>query len=264
MQALVFCLDISESMAYGEPPKLNMAINTIQKAIQSLSQEVPVGLVTFDVTAEVLAHPKPSNREEIREVLERVVPRGVTCLADGLTETVNLFLKGGLKGEVLLLTDGRANLSLSHMGGFEGSVSLEEELLKIAGEASQKNVIIHTGAVGEDAFTHTLALLSGNSKGQYWLAEDFLGFAAESTPSIETVKLGELKVHNAPAELPSAQPTWTKESQLMHVAVVSQSLYETYRANHRAFLVNPNNRREARTALISIESEMLAGYRKCK
>lgn len=47
----------------------------------------------------------------------------------------------------------------------------------------------------------------------------------------------------------------------MHVAVVSQSLYEAYRTHHRAFLVSPRNGREARTALMSIESQVLAGYK---
>jgi len=262
LQTLVLCLDISESMTYGEPVKLNQAMSAIQKTIQTLSQEMLVGLVTFDVTAEVLLDLTPLNREKIRNALGRIMPRGVTCISAGLTEAVNLLQKSGLEGEVLLLTDGRANLSLNHMGGFEGSLALEEELFKIAEEAKHKGVTIHSVAVGEDAFTYSLSILSMNTKGRYWITEDFQGCAAESLPAPISLKVSELKVHSIPAELPSAQPTWTKESQLMHAAVVSQSLYETYRTHHRAFLVNPRKGREARTGLISIESEVLSGYRK--
>jgi len=98
-------------------------------------------------------------------------------------------------------------------------------------------------------------------KGRYWLVEDFRGLTVESPVIHEAVKISELKVHSAPTELPSAQPTWTKESQSTHVSVVSQSLYEPYRSHCRTFLVNPVNGREARTALISIEAEVLSGYR---
>jgi len=261
LQALVLCLDISESMGYGEPVKLSLALNAIRRTIQSLNRKISIGLVTFDVAAEIALDLQPSNREEIRETLGRIVPRGVTCIAAGLTEAINLIEGRGLKGDVLLLTDGRANLSLNRMGGFEGSLTLEEELLKLANEASQKNVKILTVAVGEDAFTYTLSSLSMKTSGRYWLAEDFLGLTAEPIPTPRTIKVNELKVHNIPAELPSAQPTWTKESQTIHVSVVSQSLYEDCRAHHRAFLVNPSNGREARTALIPIESEALSGYR---
>jgi len=261
LQALVLCLDISDSTAYGEPAKLNQAIGSIHKVLQELSPDVPTALVTFDVAAEILLDLKPLQQEETRDALTRTVSRGVTCIAAGLAEATNMIEKTGREGEVLLLTDGRANLSQNRMGGFEGSLDLEAELLAITREASGKGVAINVVAVGEDAFTHTLSAISRDGKGGYWLADDFQGFTAGSPPSLKVLRSVGLRVHGAPAELPSAQPTWTKESQFMHVAVVSQSLYEAYQTHHRAFLVNPGNGREARTALISIESQVLAGYR---
>lgn len=260
MRDLVFCLDVSESMGYGDPTKLNQAINVIQKTIQDFNQKVAIGLVTFDATTEILVEPYSFNHLAVRNSFDRIMPRGVTCLADGLTETINLINEKRLQGEILLLTDGRANLSLNRMGGFEGSISLEEELLKIVNETRQKNLTVHTVAVGEDVFTHTLIALSRKTKGRFWLAEDFQDFNVESL-SPKPIRINDLKVHDAPVELPSAKPTWAKESQMMHVAVVSQSIYEIYQASHRAFLVNPDKNREARTALLSIDSEILAGYR---
>ena len=261
MQALVVCLDISESMAYGEPTKLNQAINLTERAVQALSRDTYVGLVTFDVTAEVLLDLQPYDLDRITEALLKITSRGISCVAAGLAKSVNLVKRHGTKGAVLLLTDGRANLSLNRMGGFEGSLDLENELLDIAQSASESNISIHTVAVGEDAFTHTLSAMSENAKGHHWLAEDFHGVGAKPVQATAPLEKSNLQVHGAPAELPSAQPTWTKESQFVHVAVVSQHLYETYEAHHRALLVNPLNNREARTALISVESDALAAYR---
>jgi len=241
--------------------KLNQAIIAIHRVLQELSPDMPTALVTFDVTAEVLLDLKPLQQEKVRDALSRTVSRGVTCIAAGLAEAISMIERSGRKGEVLLLTDGRANLSQNRMGGFEGSLNLEAELLAVTKEASQKGITINVVAVGEDAFTHTLLAISKDARGGYWLVEDFQGFTGGTPPSLKVLRSAELRVHGAPAELPSAQPTWTKESQFMHVAVVSQSLYEAYQTHHRAFLVNPGNGREATTALISIESQVLAGYR---
>jgi hypothetical protein len=46
----------------------------------------------------------------------------------------------------------------------------------------------------------------------------------------------------------------------MHIAVVSQSFYDIYLGHHKAFLINVDREREARTALISIDSDKLADY----
>jgi hypothetical protein len=244
-------------MAYGEPIKLNQAIGAIQKTVQMLNRDARFGIFTFDATPEVLLDLDRSNREKIGTTLGKIKPRGVTCIAAGLVEAVNLLEKGG----VLLLTDGRANLSLNRMGGFEGSLALEEEFLKIGEEAKGRGIAVHTIAVGEDAFTYGLSVLATKTGGQHWLAEDFKGLDTETLNAPRALHAIELSVHGVPAELPSAQPTWTNESQMLHVAVVSEGIYETYKAHRRAFLINRAKGREARTALISIESEVLSEYR---
>lgn len=248
-------------MGYGEPKKLDQAIAVIKAATQDLNSGIQVGLVTFDVTAEVLLGLQPLGKAKVVHALDRTAPRGVSCIAAGLTASVNMIEESGLKGGVLLLTDGRANLSGDRMGGFEGSLDLENELIEIAREASRKKVVIHTVAVGEDAFTRTLSAVARNSEGNYWIAEDFQSFDTEPVQAVNVLKKTGLRVHGAPAELPSAQPTWTKESQFTHVAVVSQILCEAYEPHHRAFLANPLKGREARTALISVEADTFAAYR---
>ena len=117
-------------------------------------------------------------------------------------------------------------------------------------------------AVGEDAFTHTLSGLSKATNGRLWIAEDFRDLTGEiSQQPLSVSNISDLRVHDAPAELPSARPTWSKESQMMHVAVVSQNLYQNYRNSRRAFVSNLSKNRESRTALFPIESDVLAPYR---
>jgi len=261
LNPLVLCLDISESMTYGEPWKINQAFTVIVKTIQSLSQDKQVGLVTFDVTSEVLLDLQSLNKETITTELSKIVPRGVSCIAAGLAEAVNLIKKNDKPGEVLLLTDGRANLSKNQTGGFEGSIDLEKELLKISRDAAQEQITVHSVAVGEDAFSGTLSNIAGTTHGCYWLAEDYPGLSIGTSWPSRVLERYELSVNSSPVELPSAQPTWAKESQFMHVAVVSQSSYDIYLGHHKAFLINAGKEREARTALISIDSDKLAGYR---
>lgn len=260
MRGTVICLDISESMGYGELIKLDQAIKTILKIVEG-ARSRPLALITFDTRSEVLQNFQTSNQDQVEAELSNLTVRGVSCIADGLNRAINLIDESGFESDIILLTDGRANLSLNQMGGFEGSLSLEEELLNITKEANKRGISIHTVAVGEDAFTHTLSTMSKNTDGFHWLAEDFRRIDTKPPTLKIRVEKGKLKVHGAPAELPSAQPTWTKESQFLHVSVVSQNLYKTYRNSRRAFLVNPNNHRMARTALISIESEDLIKYR---
>lgn len=248
-------------MTYGEPWKINQAYTVIVKTIQSLNQDKQVGLVTFDATPEVLLDPQPLNKEKVTTELSKIVPRGVSCISAGLADAVNLIKKNGKPGEVLLLTDGRANLSKNQMGGFEGSIDLEKELIKLSRDAAQEQITVHSVAVGEDAFSGTLSNIAGTTHGCYWLAEDYPGLSIGTSWPSRVFERYELSVHSSPAELPSAQPTWTKESQFMHVAVVSQSFYDIYLGHHKAFLINVDKEREARTALISIDSDKLADYR---
>ena len=261
MGILVLCLDISESMTYGEPWKINQAFTVLKKTMQSLSQDAQVGLVTFDATSEVLIEPQPVNKEAITAILGKIVPRGISCVAAGLTNAVNLIEKAGKHGVILFLTDGRANLSLNQMGGYEGSINLENELLKISREAAKKQISVHSVAVGEDAFTESLSEIAKITNGKYQVAENYLGLRTEKTQSLRAIIKYMLTVHGLPIELPAAQPTWTKESEFMHVAVVSKEFHSIYLGNRRAFLINQNNAREARIALMSIESDQLRGYR---
>jgi hypothetical protein len=247
-------------MNYEEPTKLIQGINVIGKTIKNLIHDSIIGLLTFDVREEVLLDLKPLNSEVLRNNLNKIIPRGVSCISAGLTEAINLIVKSGGNGDVLLISDGRANLSNKQMGGYEGSIELENELIKII-KSYQNKIRVHSVAIGEDAFTGTLAHISRISKGYYWLKENYNGLFSAPENNLKVLKKCILKVYGAPIELPSAEPSWTKESQFTHVTVVSHNFYQNYLENHKAFLKNPINNRKARTALIDIESDILDKYR---
>jgi len=259
LKKLVVCLDVSESMRYGTPQKLRQAVDVVVEAVKPLEGITPVGLVIFDSEPEVLLEPRVVNLSEVLELLEKLKPRGVSRLAAGLEKSISLAVNGG---EVLAVSDGRANLTLDRSVSFEGKVEIEQELVKIARSATEQNVKIHTVAVGEDAFINTLKALSEGSNGSFSLAEAFQGLNVNPRRLHTVIAVESLTVYPAPAELPQAQPTWTRESQLTHVAVVSDMLYKKYRESPIAFLRNPRNGREARIAMLTVEDPILDAYRK--
>jgi hypothetical protein len=246
-------------MGCGTPQKLKLAVDVVVEAIKPLEGVTPVGLITFDSEPEVLLEPKVVKLSEVRELLEKLKPRGVSRLAAGLEKSISLALKGG---EVLVVSDGRANLTLDRSVSFEGKLEIEQELAKIARNAAEQHVKIHSVAVGEDAFVNTLKTLSEESNGLFSLAETFQGLNVNPKRLHTITTVENLTVYPAPAELPQAQPTWTRESQLIHVAVASDTLYEKYRENPIAFLRNPRNGREARVAILTVEDPILNAYRK--
>jgi len=252
---LLVLLDISESMGYSG--KRESAVESVIRASrEALEEGREVALLAFESFTELVASFSVHSVDELHSLMEEVPLRGVTCLSYALEEAKKLLQEAG-GAEVLLVTDGRPNVNLARTGGFEGDVKLEEEALKLAKELGVK---VHCVAVGEDAFTHTLNALSKATGGIYSLAETFRGLVSPPR-SIGTVEVvDELEVRGVPLELPYSQPTWVRESQTLHLAVVSEDIYERYVETRLAFLVNPANGREARIALISIEDQRLKPY----
>ena len=246
-------------MGYGSPQKLKQAVDVAIEAVKPLEAATPIGLVVFDSEPEVLLEPKPTTVVEVRGLLEKLKPRGVSRLAAGLEKSISL---AGAGGEVLVISDGRANLTLDRSVSFEGRVEIERELIAIAGKAAEQSLKIHTVAVGEDAFTNTLKILSKETNGFFSLAETFQGLNVNPKNLHTVLTVEDLTVYPTPVELPQSQPTWTRESQLTHVAVASDMLYRRYEENRIALLRNPRNGREARVAILTVEDPILDAYRK--
>ncbi|MEM2849216.1 MAG: VWA domain-containing protein [Candidatus Bathyarchaeia archaeon] len=202
MKNLIVCLDVSESMGYGSPQKIKQAVDIAIEAVKPLEVAISMGLVIFDSEPEVLLEPRPTKVVEIRGLLERLKPRGVSRLAAGLERSISL---AGVNGEILVVSDGRANLTLDRSVSFEGKVEIEQELITIARKAAEQSMKIHTVAVGEDAFTNTLKTLSKETTGFFSLAETFQGLNVNPKNLHKTLTVENLNVYPAPAELPTWQ-----------------------------------------------------------
>jgi len=256
---VIFILDVSESMGYGEPPKIEQAFSAISSIVDELDANDKVAIVTFEVVSEKVLPFTAVKDFQLDKVKENIVVRGTTCLSIGLKDGLNEVQDGDT---VVLLTDARPNLSLDRSGGFEGSIRLEEEALEIISSIDKK-FNFYSIAIGEDAFIYTLKKMAEKVNGVYSLIEDFRGL--KENPKKNLVKTShKLRVSSIPAELPTAQPTWTKESQVLHVAVVSEEIFQKYKDSKKAVVVNPLNNREARVALIPISDDLLKDYRRRK
>ena len=252
---ITICVDVSESMGYGKPVKIEQAKNVIIKVAEAAPADANFTLITFDSEADVRI--KNCDMNSLRRELNAIRTRGVSCLSAGLKTGLE---EADADSVLVFVSDGRANLSLDKTGGFEGSLDLEKELLNIASNSNFRGEF-HVIAVGEDSFTYTLTKLAEVFRGFFYLAEDFEGLSMpKNYQSIRVVE--NLTVYPVPLELPAAQPSWSKESQVEHLAVVSKSLYEDYLKCKRAFVINSLNNREARTALLSVDAEILQSYRK--
>lgn len=253
---IIICLDVSESMSYGEPIKIEQAKSAIVKIIESAPRSSNFTLIIFDSEAKVRV--KNCDVSLLKKEINLIKTRGVSCLSAGLKTALELASDDST---LIFISDGRANLSLNKSGGFEGSLDLEKELLDVA-STSKFGGKFHVIAVGEDSFTYTLMRLAEILGGSFHLAEDFEGLAAPPR-KYQNVRIWEnLTVYPAPIELPTAQPSWSKESQIQHVIVTSKNLYEDYLKYRRAFIINPLNNREARTAFLPVSADVLLPYRR--
>jgi len=279
---LVLCIDRSGSMGYGEPlTKMEQAKGIAIDFIEGLGERDKLGVVAFDNECLVINSLSTTREEGIVQKVQGLTDRGPTSIAKGLATAHSLFPEESCEDvvrQILLLTDGRANLSLDGAGGVEGSSALEGELMGLCADLWRDKIFVSTVAVGRDAFTNPLRLMSEASGGAFLFSEDIedrrlsLYRELRETPGREhPVGIGtgyknrvELQVHGIPMELPAGRPTWSKESLSEHVAVVSGQLAQTCTADTKALLRNPKTGKEARVALMSIEDPSLEDYRKRK
>ena len=155
---VIFILDDSESMGYGEPPKIEQAFSAISSIVDELDANDKVAIVTFEVVSEKVLPFTAVKDFQLDKVKENIVVRGTTCLSIGLKDGLNEVQDGDT---VVLLTDARPNLSLDRSGGIEGSIRLEEEALEIISSIDKK-FNFYSIAIGEDAFIYTLKKMAEN------------------------------------------------------------------------------------------------------
>jgi len=272
---LVICIDRSESMGYGRrQSKLSKAKHLTTELVTNLSSEDRVAVVTFDSTAEIYFPLAPiSHLKTFETSLEQISERGNTCLVRGIRASRDAFdLKAMRARCIIILSDGRANLSFDGYGGFEGSVSLEKELKEASIDFKSLGISAIAIAIGTDAFIMPLKAITDTAKGHLIFNDPgniqglVKAIRSDTTSFPLFIKTQILEKRNMevafiPSELPAGQPTWSLESLTEHVAIVSGEIASTYSTVGEALVSNPSNQRLAKVALLSIEDDALKSYR---
>ena len=273
---LVVCIDRSESMGYGRrQSKLGVAKQLSTEVVRSLFPVDRVAVVTFDNVSEVILPLTPiSQVETIEATIDKVSERGNTCLVRGIRASRDAFdLRSTRNKNIIVLSDGRTNLSFDGSGGFEGSTSLEKEVKEACIDFQSLGISPIAIAIGTDAFIMPLKVITDTAKGQLIPntpvnVQGLFEAIRTSTGSLRlpitmpVVEKKGLEVHGIPSELPAGQPTWSLESHAEHVAIVSDGIASSYSTVEGAFVSNPSNQRFAKVALASVEDDTFEAYRK--
>jgi Mg-chelatase subunit ChlD len=249
---LVVMLDRSASMSYDG--KLPRAKQLATERLGTLRDEDAFSVVAFDHLAEVLI---PVSLKDglagLTNALGKVSDRGNTNIGLALKTAADLLKGEG--GQVLILSDGRANTALNGAGS-EGNATVEREILEMARGLSGKEVVISAIALGEDALLSFLEKPVEITGGNF--AIDVNGTLNQHLNPAER----EVVVHSLPEELPAGKPTWARELNTKHVTVTSAELCAEFERSRISLVVNRENEKRARVSLLSIEDPVLDPYRK--
>ena len=270
---LVVCIDRSDSMGYGRrQSKLDEVKHLVIELVNTLSSEDRVAITTFDNMANIhVPLTLKSQLKNLRAAIDRISERGNTSLVRGIKISQEAFdLEAGKVRRIIVLSDGRTNLSFNGEGGFEGSISVEKELADACMNFERLGISVVAIVIGTDAFVMPLKNITDTVRGCLILDElkDFSQLI--KTLHSETILLPisfkspllerRLDVASIPQELPTGQPAWSLESLNEHVAVVSKEISSIYLSASQAIVANPLNQRFARVALMSIEDDSLKSY----
>lgn len=154
-------IDRSGSMSHGKLEQVKVAVAQILDLLRPADS---VAIVDYDdrvtVTAESGAV-TPAARDEIKQMVSRLTPRGMTDLCGGWLlgcERVAEHLSEGRVNRVLLLTDGLANRGITNM----------EELSRHASALFERRIVTSTFGVGEDFNEHLLEAMANKGGGNYY------------------------------------------------------------------------------------------------
>ena len=246
-------IDRSISMSYGfGTTKLEQCKELAYRLHDELGT---YGVLLFDhIVDEVLpigAHP---DLEELRKAIGPVPTRGTTALSSVIQKAMGLLGSSSEPHRILLLSDGRLNISLKGDVN-ECGMHLQAEALDEAHNVTENGIRIDCVALGEDSFVSLMEQLSDMTGGEFYAPE-----ASKGKPALTI----EAAVHSVPEELPAGRPTWSKELDSEHLAVVSDETASIYSERRMAFLFDKASGKKMRVPLISIEHDVLRSFRERK
>ncbi len=158
---LALVIDRSGSMDGGKLAQVKVAVAQILDLLRPADS---VAIVDYDdqvtITAESPAV-TPTARDEMKALVNRLRPRGMTDLAGGWLQGCECVAKHQSAGRVnrtLLLTDGLANRGITDM----------EELKQHASALFERRIVTSTFGVGEDFNEHLLEAMANSGGGNYY------------------------------------------------------------------------------------------------
>jgi len=213
------------------------------------------GVLLFDhIVDGVLAMDAHPNVDELKRAIDPIPTRGTTALSAVLQKAVGLLDSGSEPHRILLLSDGRLNISLKGDVN-ECGPNLQAEALDEVRKAAEDGIRIDCVALGEDSFVSLMEQISDMTEGGFYTPE-----VSKGKPALTV----ETAVHGVPEELPAGKPTWSKELDSEHLAVASDDTASIYSEKRMAFLINRSSGKKMRVPLISIEHNALKGFRERK
>jgi Ca-activated chloride channel family protein len=157
---LALVIDRSGSMA--EARKLDFVKTAAHHLVDRMGPDDLLSIVTYSQQVHVPwpSRPVGRNREEIHRILSGLYPGGSTFLSGGLEEGFRQAMGGkraGTLNRVLLLSDGLANVGVTHRG------ALQER----AGDMAEKGISVSTFGVGNDFDEELMTRIAGGGGGNY-------------------------------------------------------------------------------------------------
>lgn len=122
---LTFVVDVSGSMDQGN--RLGLVKQSLGMLLDQLRKDDQVGLVVYGDQARVLLEPT-SDRELIRQAIQRLVPTGATNAEAGIVlgyDVAGRSFRPGAINRVLLCSDGVANVGATGPGAILGRIQRE-------------------------------------------------------------------------------------------------------------------------------------------
>ena len=157
---LALVIDRSGSMA--EARKLDFVKTAAHHLVDRMGPDDLLSIVTYSQQVQVPwpSRPVGRNREEIHRILSGLYPGGSTFLSGGLEEGFRQAKGGkraGTLNRVLLLSDGLANVGVTHRGA----------LRERAGDMAEKGISVSTFGVGNDFDEELMTMIAGGGGGNY-------------------------------------------------------------------------------------------------
>ncbi|MFZ3064280.1 MAG: VWA domain-containing protein [Nitrospirota bacterium] len=155
---LCLLLDRSGSM---DGKKIENLKEAVKRVVDSLGEKDRISVVIFDDEVEVLlTNQIPSNKAEIKNKIDSIIPRGGTQISDAMKKAIEEIKKGAsanMVSRMLLLTDGQT---------WDDEPKCEE----LAAEAKKAGISISAVGLGDEWNENLLITIGEKSGGDsYWI-----------------------------------------------------------------------------------------------